>query len=309
MHPNLLQQLRVFLTVAQSPSIASAAKSLNKTVSALSYTISTLEQHLDLKLFDRSEYRLALTPAGKALVDDVEILNRRAELFESRVGQLRNEEIVDITISVDPIFPPQILTAAIKTFCGEYPESSFKIAQDNWDAVVENIRSERADLGLCRIDPRMSMKEITGKQIGNVQHMIVAAHDHPLVQLGRPVLFADLEMYPQLVHTAFALANESDDEPSLLDTYVHHITSHWLIDDRDSHNQILKDGLGWAYATKFSAARELQDGDLVVLDCSDVTDWNIFRLFAISRASMPLSGGLQRFIDLLGQEFAGHLDD
>ena len=55
MHTNLLQQLQVFLAVARSPSISVAAKSLNKTVSALSYTISTLEQQLDLKLFDRSE--------------------------------------------------------------------------------------------------------------------------------------------------------------------------------------------------------------------------------------------------------------
>jgi DNA-binding transcriptional LysR family regulator len=58
------KSLTIFMETAQSESFAAAAKRLNISPSAVSKAISRLEEHLDVKLFERSARALHLTPEG-----------------------------------------------------------------------------------------------------------------------------------------------------------------------------------------------------------------------------------------------------
>ncbi len=51
------EQLRVFLTVVEAGSFAAAARQLSRATSAVSYSISNLEQQLGVALFDRARAR------------------------------------------------------------------------------------------------------------------------------------------------------------------------------------------------------------------------------------------------------------
>ena len=63
-----LFQLETFLTVAREKSFSRAASRLHRTQSAVSQTISRLEEDLGEKLFDRSSRDGSLTDAGLLLV-------------------------------------------------------------------------------------------------------------------------------------------------------------------------------------------------------------------------------------------------
>jgi len=67
MHPNTLEQFRVFREIVIAGSFSQASKNLSKTLSAVSYTISTLENQLGITLFDRSGHRPVLSEAGQVL--------------------------------------------------------------------------------------------------------------------------------------------------------------------------------------------------------------------------------------------------
>jgi DNA-binding transcriptional LysR family regulator len=76
-----LQQLRYFVSVADTESIARAAERLHISQSPLSRQILALESRLGLALFARSKQRLQLTSAGRAfLVDARELLSRAARV-------------------------------------------------------------------------------------------------------------------------------------------------------------------------------------------------------------------------------------
>lgn len=62
-----LKSLRVFMTTADTLNFTQAAEQLNRPKSAVSKTISKLEQDLGLKLFERSSRVVRLTEAGKML--------------------------------------------------------------------------------------------------------------------------------------------------------------------------------------------------------------------------------------------------
>jgi LysR family transcriptional regulator, regulator for genes of the gallate degradation pathway len=62
-----LRHLRAFLTVADTGSIAAAAKSAKRAQSAIARSLKEIETHLSIKLFDRTRSGMALTVYGKAL--------------------------------------------------------------------------------------------------------------------------------------------------------------------------------------------------------------------------------------------------
>lgn len=61
-------RLHIFHTVAMNGSIASAARQLCLTRSALSHAVRTLERELGCDLFTRDDRKISLTPAGERLL-------------------------------------------------------------------------------------------------------------------------------------------------------------------------------------------------------------------------------------------------
>jgi DNA-binding transcriptional LysR family regulator len=74
-----LRHLRSFLAVAEELHFGRAAKRLFLVQSALSRQISALERELDVVLLERDRHRVDLTPAGRALLEDVRQLLGQAD--------------------------------------------------------------------------------------------------------------------------------------------------------------------------------------------------------------------------------------
>ncbi|MGW2177078.1 LysR family transcriptional regulator [Streptomyces sp. NPDC001732] len=64
-----IRHLRAFLAVADEGNVTRAAARLRLTQPAVSRTLAALEQHLGIRLVDRSTHHLALTPEGIAFRD------------------------------------------------------------------------------------------------------------------------------------------------------------------------------------------------------------------------------------------------
>ena len=60
-----LEQLRIFIAVAEKQHVTQAARELNLTQSATSAAIAALETRYDVKLFDRIGRGIALTQTGR----------------------------------------------------------------------------------------------------------------------------------------------------------------------------------------------------------------------------------------------------
>ena len=63
-----LEQLRIFVAVAERQHVTGAARALNLAQSAASHAIASLEMRHDTKLFDRVGRHIELTEAGRALL-------------------------------------------------------------------------------------------------------------------------------------------------------------------------------------------------------------------------------------------------
>ncbi len=74
-----LQSMKCFVAVAQTLNFARAAQSLNLTQPAVTQQIKNLEEELGIRLIDRTQYHIALTPAGQTYYEEIsDILDRIA---------------------------------------------------------------------------------------------------------------------------------------------------------------------------------------------------------------------------------------
>ena len=83
-----LEQLRIFVAVAEREHMTHAAVALNMTQSAVSAAITALEARHRVKLFDRVGRRIALTSVGKAFLVEAKAVLARSSAAEQALADL-----------------------------------------------------------------------------------------------------------------------------------------------------------------------------------------------------------------------------
>src|ERR1700693_4894940 len=74
-----LEQLRIFIAVAEKQHVTRAASELNLTQSATSFAIAALEARYGLKLFDRVGRGIVLTQTGRDFLGEARAVVARAK--------------------------------------------------------------------------------------------------------------------------------------------------------------------------------------------------------------------------------------
>ena len=80
-----LEQLRIFLAVAEECSFTRGAKKLYISHSTTSRAISALEEELGVTLLKRGNRVLGLTPAGETLRREAEEILRRVDVIREKI--------------------------------------------------------------------------------------------------------------------------------------------------------------------------------------------------------------------------------
>ena len=86
------EQLRIFAAVAKYKSFSEAARKLYISHSTTSRAVSALEKELGVKLFERNNHIVALTPAGQVMLEEAEKLLRAMDESAERVKAASEKE-------------------------------------------------------------------------------------------------------------------------------------------------------------------------------------------------------------------------
>ena len=143
-------QLRAFHHVATQGGFSRAADALNLTQPAVSDQVRRLEQSYDLRLFDRRQRQITLTPDGAALLAitrrmfeaEAEAMDLLTEAREAHSGQL--------TLIADSAHH---LLPVIAAFRARYPAVHLRLSAGNSQMVLDRLRSYDADIGVLGEDP------------------------------------------------------------------------------------------------------------------------------------------------------------
>ncbi len=172
-----LEQLRIFVAVAEREHVTEAARSLNLAQSAASHAIAALEARHDTKLFDRVGRRIALTEAGRAFLAEARTILaqvERAELSLSEYGKLeRGTLAVHASQTIASYWLPHHLVAFHRT----YPGIAVRLAIGNTAQVADAIEGGLAELGF--VEGAVVNEQLISAPVARDQLVLVVGREHP----------------------------------------------------------------------------------------------------------------------------------
>lgn len=130
-----LRSLRTFCIAAQHESFRTAADELFVTASAVSHQIKSLEQELDLLLFDRNSRSLSLTEIGRSLFEDAQPLLQQLDCAVAR--HCNGSSRCSLRISVQPFFASELFIPRLNDFAERHPDIDLQV--DTSDESSEKI--------------------------------------------------------------------------------------------------------------------------------------------------------------------------
>lgn len=253
-----LDQLRIFLAVAEEGSFHRAARRLGRAISVISYGVAQMEAQLGLALFDREgSRRPVLTEAGKALLADARAVADGADVLLARVRSLRQGLEAELALVVDVMMPGDALAAVLRDFQRQFPSVTLRLHIEALGAVAAMVLDGRAGIGIAGPviveDPRLD-REV----LGSVELVPVAAPSHPLARGGQ-IVPGEARQHLQLVLTDRSPLSEGR-EFSVMSPRT------WRLADLGAKHALLREGIGWGNMPRHAVAADLAQGALVALD-------------------------------------------
>lgn len=189
--PLKLRRLEHLLLLADELNFARAAEVACLSQSAFSRSIQALEDSLGLRLVDRGQRQIELTPAGRRLTARARRLLSSTNEMQRELEMLRRGDLGDIAVGAGPFTAVALFPAALASLHARHPAINVKLEVDNWSSLLRRLRSEKLDFFVSDI------REITGTADVSVQPLctltgsLFCRRGHPLLA-RQPLEFSDL---------------------------------------------------------------------------------------------------------------------
>ncbi len=190
-----LEQWRALLAVIDAGGYAKAAELLNKSQSAVSYSIAQLESALGVKVFQLQGRRAVPSPAGELLYRRARQLLEQAERLEKSAGCLSVKVEPLVKIAADLIIPPIRVLQCLEIFAKDFPDTRVEIFESVLSGTEDALIQRQVDLAIGGRVPTGFM----GEKLVTVTMHGVSSPSHPLQQLGRPINYEDMRQHRQII--------------------------------------------------------------------------------------------------------------
>ena len=145
---NDLNLYKVFYVVSKTKNISHAANELYISQPAVSKSIKTLENNLNIKLFNRNSKGVSLTKEGEILFSHIEKAFHEISLGEDKINKLKNKEIGNIKLGISSILGKNYFIPKLENFINRFPNFKLKIVNNNTTDDLELIKNNKLDLAI-----------------------------------------------------------------------------------------------------------------------------------------------------------------
>jgi len=295
-----LDQLRVFLTVAESGSFRSGAMRLSRVQSAISHAVANLEAELGVVLFDRTGHRPVLTPEGQALLANARDILLRVDAMRARARGLGGGVELELSLTIDTLFPIAAVGAALAEMRIAYPSVSIRLAVEPLGGPITALIEKRSTLAVVVgedfRDPRIALEAIS-----SVEQVAVASPRHPL---GLRSKSEDVGLLDLADHLQIVLA----DPTPLSEGRSFGVLSPQTcrVSSQDTKHAMILAGLGWGRLPIWQVERDLSEGRLVRLATNALgrNSQAASEAYVAHRLDEPLGPAAQAFRTALVQKTA-----
>ncbi|HSZ76446.1 MAG TPA: LysR substrate-binding domain-containing protein [Chthoniobacterales bacterium] len=175
-----MRQLRYFAAVARTGSFSRAARECHVAQPSLSQQIIKLEEEVGERLFERTQRKALLTPAGSLLLPHAVSILEAARVGQQEIremgGQLRGKILLGALPTIAPYFLPEI----IYSFRKKYPAVDLTLHEDTTQQLLRALEENELDLAViseAHRNPRIEVQQLFSEEL-----FLCLPTGHPLAQ-------------------------------------------------------------------------------------------------------------------------------
>jgi DNA-binding transcriptional LysR family regulator len=172
-----LEQLRIFVAVAERQHITRAAETLNLTQSAVSAAIAALEGRHDAKLFNRIGRRIELTEVGKVFLTEAKAILSRVQTAELALAELNDLRRGTLFVQASQTIASYWLPRHLVVFQRAYPAIDIRLSIGNTAQVAAAIQTGTAELGF--VEGEVLNPLLVSRPIARDKMVVVVGSGHP----------------------------------------------------------------------------------------------------------------------------------
>ena len=193
-----LDQLLALDAIVQTGTFRGAAEHLNKSQSAVSHLIKSLEGQTGVTLLSREGYRPELTPEGQIYYAQASrVLHHMRTLKTTALGLAANQES-EIGLAYTPTMPTQTLIKAVGHVHEAFPHTHIRLYKEVMGGLMARLMDNSAQIiiaGLEGFEP----DQIEAVPYRTTHIKPIAHPDYPLSQCEGVKTLGDMYSYTQIV--------------------------------------------------------------------------------------------------------------
>lgn len=189
------RRLSYFVCIVEEGSITAAARRLRLSQPALTKAMKTLEQELEVVLFERSLSRIVPTVFGESLLGHAKAVLAELERAQNDIAALRGMADERFRIGALPSLGGSILARGVAEVSARFPDLQIRIHENNSGALLRSLQRRELDLALLYSGNVSEDHGFVCETIAEDTLRIIVGRNHPLAN-SEEISIDDLVDHP-----------------------------------------------------------------------------------------------------------------
>lgn len=254
-----LEQLKIFLAVAEYLHFTRAAEALYITQPSVSSAVQNLEAEYGVKLFNRIGRHIEITQAGRLLQKEAKQILDHVALTERGLRELNNLQQGDLKVGASINVGNYWLPEKICQFKRQYPGILINCTLGNAEEIYKGTVSGDFDLGLVTKEIKPAFRHCLTQEIVGIDHLqLVVGRSHPW--FGQPEVFLD-----DLYTTAWVMREPGSGAQQVFEQALHdweielgRLNVILVLNSSEMVKTVVEGGVGAAAIPGWMVAKEIQ---------------------------------------------------
>jgi DNA-binding transcriptional LysR family regulator len=295
---DLIHAMRVFARVADAQSFTRAAEQLDVSVPVVTRSIAALEQHLGVRLFQRTTRRVSLTDTGQSYLEGCRAVLMQIEDIETTVARTSSETRGSLRVVASTGFALTRLAPVFAAFQHRFPSIALQVSL--MDRPVD-IVDEGFDVGLVA-DHMVKSETLIMREIAALPRIPVASPAY-LAKAGTPRTPQDLESHAFLAPSSDMRSHQwtfGDGK----ETWRVHLTPTFSANSSMFLHALTLEGTGFSILPQTLVERDLRSGALQRLLAPTIVEDGEVSVFLVYPSRRYINRRVRTFIDHIAESFS-----
>ena len=178
-----LRQIKIFVAIAETGSFSAAADAVALTQSTVSQHISSLEEEMEVPLFNRLSRGISLTTGGTLFLRHARRILRESDALSQAMCSFRGLERAELIVGASNIPANYLVPQLLSTMKQEHPGISLTMLTGDTTEVLTML--EGAEIELALVGSRSDNSDIIFSPLIKDPLVLVVGSTHPWAASGR----------------------------------------------------------------------------------------------------------------------------